>query len=69
MKFHDVAGVSARDTYFRLLSLTRRHWYLYLFAFIGFVVYGASNAGFAHVMKLLIDSIQAGERREYFFHC
>jgi len=36
-------------------------------SFVGFVVYGASNAAFAHVMKLLIDSIQAGERREVFF--
>ena len=56
-----------RQTYFRLLALTRSHGALYVLSFVGFVVYGASNAAFAHVMKLLIDSIQAGERRELFF--
>ncbi|HMP12009.1 ABC transporter ATP-binding protein, partial [Hydrogenophaga sp.] len=60
-------GVSTRETYFRLLSLTRRHWPLYAFSFVGFVIYGLSSAAFAHIMKLLIDSIQAGERRELFF--
>ncbi len=54
-------------TYLRLLSFTKRHWLLYVLSFVGFVIYGASNAAFAHVMKLLIDSIQAGERREVFF--
>jgi subfamily B ATP-binding cassette protein MsbA len=34
---------------------------------VGFVIYGVSNAAFAHVMKMLIDSIQAGERRAVFF--
>ena len=60
-------GVSTRATYLRLLAMTQRHWPLYALSFLGFVVYGASNAAFAHIMKLLIDSIQAGERREFFF--
>lgn len=60
-------STSTAQTYLRLLSLTRRHWPLFALSFLGFVVYGASNAAFAHVMKLLIDSIQAGERREIFF--
>jgi subfamily B ATP-binding cassette protein MsbA len=50
-----------------LLSYTRRLWPLFALSFVGFVIYGASNAAFAHVMKMLIDSIQAGERREIFF--
>lgn len=60
-------GVPTTRTYLRLLSFTRRHWPLFALSFVGFVIYGASNAAFAHVMKLLIDSIQAGERREIFF--
>lgn len=59
--------MSTMDTYFRLLALTRRHWLLFALSFVGFVIYGVSNAAFAHIMKLLIDSIQAGERREVFF--
>ncbi len=59
--------MTTRVTYSRLLSMTRRHWPLYVLSFVGFVIYGASNAAFAHVMKMLIDSIQAGERREIFF--
>lgn len=59
--------VSTTQTYLRLLSFTRRLWPLFALSFVGFVIYGASNAAFAHVMKLLIDSIQAGERREIFF--
>lgn len=42
-------------------------WPLFALSFGGFVIYGASNAAFAHVMKMLIDSIEAGERREFFF--
>jgi len=60
-------AASTTQTYLRLLSFTRRHWALFALSFVGFVIYGASNAAFAHVMKLLIDSIQAGERREIFF--
>lgn len=63
----ETRGVPLRETYLRLLAFTRRHGVLYLLSFIGFVIYGVSNAAFAHVMKLLIDSIQAGERREVFF--
>lgn len=63
----EAASASTRETYLRLLSMTRRHWRLYALSFVGFLIYAASNAGFAHTMKLLIDSIQAGERREYFF--
>lgn len=66
-KSSEARGVPLRETYFRLLAFTRRHWVLYVLSFAGFVIYGASNAAFAHVMKLLIDAIQAGERREYFF--
>ncbi|TNF63870.1 MAG: lipid A export permease/ATP-binding protein MsbA [Burkholderiales bacterium] len=58
---------SATATYWRLLSYARRHWLLFVLSFVGFLIYGLSNAAFAHVMKLLIDSIQAGERRELFF--
>ena len=47
--------------------MTKRHWPLYALSFVGFLIYGVSNAAFAHTMKLLIDSIQAGERRMYFF--
>jgi subfamily B ATP-binding cassette protein MsbA len=66
---HTGSGVqpATSETYLRLLALTKRHWALYLLSFVGFVIYGVSNAAFAHVMKLLIDSIQAGERRELFF--
>lgn len=60
-------SASASQTYRRLLSMTRRHWPLYALAFLGFLIYGVSTAAFAHTMKLLIDSVQAGERREYFF--
>lgn len=63
----DPGSVSTVHTYRRLLSFTRRHWPLFALSFVGFVIYGVSNAAFAHIMKLLIDSIQAGERREVFF--
>ncbi len=61
------SSASTRETYLRLLSMTKRHWPLYALSFVGFLIYGVSNAAFAHTMKLLIDSIQAGERRMYFF--
>lgn len=61
------APSTTTQTYLRLLSFTRRQWPLFALSFVGFVLYGASNAAFAHVMKMLIDSIQAGERREVFF--
>ncbi|MCU0925217.1 MAG: lipid A export permease/ATP-binding protein MsbA [Hydrogenophaga sp.] len=60
-------STSTRETYLRLLSMTKRHWPLYALSFVGFLIYGVSNAAFAHTMKLLIDSIQAGERRMVFF--
>jgi hypothetical protein len=62
-----VTRIMTVHTYRRLLSFTRRHWPLFALSFVGFVIYGVSNAAFAHIMKLLIDSIQAGERREVFF--
>ncbi|WP_072324880.1 lipid A export permease/ATP-binding protein MsbA [Marinospirillum alkaliphilum] len=59
---------SSWTTYKRLLTYVKPYWWAFMLAFIGFGIYAGSSAGLAHVMKMLIDSIETGlaDKRLFF---
>mgnify|MGYP000067544911 CR=1 FL=1 len=46
--------------YRRLLSYVHQYWYGFLFSFIGFGIYGASQAASAKWLELVVDAVEAG---------
>lgn len=55
-------------TYKRLLTYVRPYWPAFLLSLIGYAIYAGSSTAFAHIMKLLVDSIDAGldDKRLFF---
>lgn len=58
------SGSDAQQTstqiYKRLLGYVRPYWMAFMLSVLGYAIYAASSTAFAHVMKLLVDSIQEG---------
>lgn len=62
------AELSSWVAYRRLLGYVRPYWFVFMLSVLGYAIYAASSTAFAHVMKLLVDSIQEGmdEKRLFF---
>lgn len=61
-------NASGWQTYKRLLSYVKPYWWAFLLSFLGFVIYAGTSTAFAHLMKLVVDSIESGlEEQRLFF--
>ncbi|MDR9469018.1 lipid A export permease/ATP-binding protein MsbA [Marinospirillum sp.] len=59
---------SSWSAYKRLLNYVRPYWGAFLLSVVGYAIYAGSSTAFAHVLKLLIDSIEQGmEGKRLFF--
>lgn len=54
------AQQTSAQIYKRLLGYVRPYWVAFMLSILGYAIYAASSTAFAHVMKLLVDSIQDG---------
>jgi ATP-binding cassette, subfamily B, bacterial MsbA len=51
----DVQTLTAGQIYLRLLGYVKEHWFAFSLSIVGFLIYAASQPGFAVVMEYLID--------------
>lgn len=63
-----VSDATSWQTYKRLLSYVKPYWWAFLLSFVGFAIYAGTSTAFAHIMKLVVDSIETGldEKRLFF---
>lgn len=59
---------SSWASYKRLLKYVRPYWPIFLLAIVGYTIYAGSSTAFAHILKMLVDSIEQGmEDKRLFF--
>ncbi|SFB83970.1 ATP-binding cassette, subfamily B, MsbA [Marinospirillum celere] len=55
-------------SYKRLLKYVAPYWPIFLLAILGYAIYAGSSTAFAHILKMLVDSIEQGmEDKRLFF--
>ena len=52
---------SGWQIYRRLLGYSGRHWPLFILCVLGFAAFGGAQAGFAHTIKLFLDSVESAD--------
>ncbi|WP_404418491.1 lipid A export permease/ATP-binding protein MsbA [Marinospirillum sp.] len=59
---------SSWASYKRLLKYVRPYWPIFLLSVLGYAIYAGSSTAFAHILKMLVDSIEQGmEDKRLFF--
>lgn len=63
-----IKEASSWASYKRLLKYVRPYWPIFILAIVGYAIYAGSSTAFAHILKMLVDSIEQGmEDKRLFF--
>ncbi|MCP4595156.1 ABC transporter transmembrane domain-containing protein, partial [Neptuniibacter sp.] len=60
-------SVRGMDVYLRLLTYVRPYWVAFMIGIIGFILYAASQTGFAALMEYLVDAINDESSQVYIY--
>lgn len=52
---------SGLKLYFRLLEYVKPLWFYFILSFIGYLIFAATQAGYAHLMKYFVDALQGDD--------